>query len=55
MSSLSQISVAKSVKFNEDVKVRLAYEWKNIYRAVVQADVEKKGSISIGTFNKIIH
>lgn len=34
LSSLSQISGPKSVKFNEDVKVKLAYEWKNIFRAV---------------------
>jgi hypothetical protein len=44
-----------SARFGEDVKVKLAYEWKNIYRAILQADFEKKGTISIGTFNKIIH
>ncbi len=52
---MSQISTSKSLKFSEDVKIKLAYEWKNIFRALVQADVEKKGTITIGTFNKIIH
>ncbi|CDW82631.1 px domain containing protein [Stylonychia lemnae] len=55
---LSQISIAtsaKSLKFNEDVKVKLAYEWKNVYRSLAQADSLRKGTVPIGTFNKIIH
>jgi hypothetical protein len=37
------------------VKVKLAYEWKNVFRGVTIADTEGKGSINIDTFNKIIH
>ena len=48
-------STARSVKLNEDLRTKLAYEWKNIYRALVQADAERKGTIPVGTFNKIIH
>jgi hypothetical protein len=55
MSSMSQMTLGKSIKFNEDVKVKLAYEWKNIYRALSALDENKKGTVSIGTFNKIIH
>ena len=45
----------KSMRFNEDVKIKLAYEWKNIFRALSSADTERKGSIGINSFNKIIH
>ncbi len=37
------------------MKNKLAYEWKNVYRSLVQADTERKGSVAIGTFNKVIH
>ena len=55
---LSQISIAstsKTIRFSEDVKVKLAYEWKNVYRSLAQADTERKGSVPISTFNKVIH
>lgn len=58
LGALSQISVAttaKSLKFNEDVKTKLAYEWKNLYRALAQSDIERKGTVPLSTFNKIIH
>jgi hypothetical protein len=28
------------MKFNEDIKNKLAYEWKNIFRGLTQADLE---------------
>jgi hypothetical protein len=37
------------------VKVKLAYEWKNLYRALAQSDTERKGTIPMSTFHKIIH
>ncbi len=37
------------------MKGKLAYEWKNVFRGLTQADTERKGSINITTFNKIIH
>jgi len=43
------------MKFNEDVKIKLAYEWKNIFRGLAQSDLEHKGSVSLTTFNKVIH
>lgn len=39
----------------EDIKTKLAYEWKNVFRALTQTDSERKGIININTFNKIIH
>ena len=33
----------------------MAYEWKNVYRAVVAADFEGRGVINMSSFNKIIH
>ena len=35
--------------------MKLGYEWKNVYRALAQSDVDRKGTVSIGTFNKVIH
>lgn len=55
MSSLSKASTIKSLRFTEDVKVKLAYEWKNVFRGLSQADTERKGSVNINTFNKVIH
>ena len=34
LSVVSKATTARSIKFNEDVKVKLAYEWKNIFRGV---------------------
>ena len=55
LSQISIASTAKAMRFAEDVKVKLAYEWKNVYRNLVQADTERRGSVPITTFNKIIH
>lgn len=43
------------IKFNEDIKNKLAYEWKNIFRGLTQADLEKKGWVNIQVLNKVIH
>lgn len=37
------------------MKVKLAYEWKNIFRGLTQADIERKGAVNMQTFNKVIH
>mmetsp|Transcript_10657 Transcript_10657/g.10766 ORF Transcript_10657/g.10766 Transcript_10657/m.10766 type:complete len:190 (-) Transcript_10657:91-660(-) len=54
-SIISKTSTIKSGKFSEDLKNKLAYEWKNIFRGLTQADFERKGTVTIQTFNKIIH
>jgi Ca2+-binding EF-hand superfamily protein len=48
-------SQAKSLKFNEELKTKLAYDWKTVFRAIVQFDSEQKGTISTADFNRIIH
>jgi hypothetical protein len=51
---LSVATTTKTLRFNEDVKTKLGYEWKNVYRALASADIYRKGSVPLGTFNKII-
>jgi hypothetical protein len=45
--------MATQGKLLEDLKNKLAYEWKNIYRGLAQADVEKRGTVSLHSFNKV--
>lgn len=53
---LSEFSKSGSkTKFSEDLKNKLAYEWKNIYRGLSQLDQQRKGTININTFNKVVH
>ena len=39
----------------DEVKGKLAYEWKNIYRSLIQSDPEQRGIVSTSTFSKILH
>lgn len=48
-------SSTKQTKFSDDIRSKLAYEWKNIYRGVSQLDTSQKGLININAFNKIVH
>jgi hypothetical protein len=50
--SLSKISVKGPL---DEVKGKLAYEWKNIYRGLIQSDPEQRGIVSISSFSKILH
>lgn len=52
---MSVATTAKTLRFTEDIKTKLGYEWKNIYRALAQADIYRKGSVPVGTFYKITH
>mmetsp|Transcript_28216 Transcript_28216/g.21089 ORF Transcript_28216/g.21089 Transcript_28216/m.21089 type:complete len:85 (+) Transcript_28216:83-337(+) len=55
LSTISKTSTIKTSRFQDDLKTKLAYEWKNIFRGLIQADSDRKGSVTIQTFNKIIH
>jgi hypothetical protein len=39
----------------DEIKNKLAYEWKNIYRSLTQADLEQKGTVNVSLFTKIVH
>jgi hypothetical protein len=39
--------------FEESLAAKLAYEWKIIYRALVQADLEETFIVSIQKFDEI--
>jgi|LauGreDrversion4_2_1035121.scaffolds.fasta_scaffold1221747_1 hypothetical protein len=53
--SLISLSMSRASSKMDDVKNKLAYEWKNIFRGLSQVDLEKKGVVNINLFNKIIH
>jgi len=50
--SLSKISHKGPL---DEVKGKLAYEWKNIYRGLIQSDPEQRGIVPTSTFSKILH
>ena len=50
--SLSKISARGPL---DEVKGKLAYEWKNIYRGLIQSDSEQRGIVPTSTFSKILH
>jgi hypothetical protein len=58
-SSASQysLSTVKGGGFSiiDEIKNKLAYEWKNIFRSLTQQDLEQKGTVQSQTFIKIIH
>jgi hypothetical protein len=53
--SLISMPMSRASSKMDDVKNKLAYEWKNIFRGLSQVDLEKKGTVNINLFNKIIH
>lgn len=55
LSEFSKSSGQKQNKFNDEIRNKLAYEWKNIFRGVSQLDTTRKGTININQFNKIVH
>jgi flagellar motor switch protein FliG len=58
-SSASQYSLSTikggGVSMIDEIKNKLAYEWKNIFRSLTQQDLEQKGTVQSQTFIKIIH
>lgn len=51
---ISQNSTQKLIKF-DDVKSKLEYEWKNIFRSISSLDIERKGIVNINTFYQAVH
>jgi hypothetical protein len=58
LSSATKVSVSTLMENNgkyNDVKQKLAYEWKNIFRAITQADPERRGLVPISVLNQAAH
>ena len=51
VSNVSRMDIERVGEFNEALRKKLSYEWKNIYRSLLQSDVLQKGSISAQKFN----
>jgi len=43
------------VTLEDSIKQKLAYEWKNVFRALTQFDNEKTGIAALATFIKVLH
>ena len=43
------------VSFIDNLSQKLAYEWKNIYRSLAQADLNKSGKVTVKEFNNIVN
>ena len=52
---LNKSTMSVSFKGSEDLRSKLIYEWKNLFRQITTIDLENKGTISVNAFNKIIH
>lgn len=53
VSNVSKRDIERAEQFNSDLRKKLSYEWKNIYRSLLQSDVLQKGSISTQKFNQV--
>ena len=53
VSNISKMDMERQGEFNEALRKKLSYEWKNIYRSLLQSDVLQKGSISVSKFNQV--
>ena len=53
VSNISRMDIERQNEFNEALRKKLSYEWKNIYRSLLQHDVLQKGSISVQKFNQV--
>ena len=53
VSNISRMDIERQNEFNEALRKKLSYEWKNIYRSLLQSDVLQKGSISVQKFNQV--
>lgn len=46
----SKFGSIKRERYNEDLKHKLIYEWKNIYRTLIQRDSDLKGNSKLEDF-----
>ena len=37
--AVNKMDTERAVQFNSDLKKKISYEWKNVYRSLVQSDV----------------
>ena len=51
VSNVSRMDMERVGEFNEALRKKLSYEWKSIYRGLLQSDVLQKGAISAQKFN----
>ncbi len=51
---INQMDSQRAISFNTDLALKLSYEWKNIYRSVLAADVLQKGKVTVNKFNQIL-
>lgn len=50
---MEHVDQQREMTFNTDLASKLSYEWKNIYRALLQADVLQRGKVNVKKFNQI--
>mmetsp|Transcript_20648 Transcript_20648/g.27863 ORF Transcript_20648/g.27863 Transcript_20648/m.27863 type:complete len:239 (+) Transcript_20648:2709-3425(+) len=44
----------RAVAFNSELTLKLSYEWKNIYRSLLQMDILQKGQVTVRKFNQAL-
>ena len=52
---LNKMDTMRAQAFNSDLTLKLSYEWKNIYRSILQGDILQKGQTSVSKFTQILH
>jgi hypothetical protein len=51
---LKAIDDQRVIAFNSDLALKLSYSWKNIYRALLQADLLKSKFVTTNKLNEIL-
>ena len=41
----------RAAAFNSELTLKLSYQWKNVYRSLLQMDVLQKGQVPVKKFN----
>ena len=48
---IHRMTEERAAAFNSELTLKLSYEWKNIYRSLLQMDVLQKGQVPVKKFN----
>ena len=51
---LANMDSKRATAFNSDLALKLSYEWKNIYRTILQGDILQKGKVTATKFNQAL-
>ena len=51
---IQRMTEERAAAFNSELTLKLSYEWKNVYRSLLQMDVLQKGQVPVKKFNQAL-